>query len=67
MHSHSHFVKNLRYLIRRMCPRFGCCFGFGFFSRLTILEKYSEEENLTKAYEQRTERRMNIQLEECKK
>lgn len=31
------------------------------------MEKYSEEENLTKAYEQRTERRMNIQLEECKK
>lgn len=66
MHSHSRFLKNLKYLISRMCPGFGCCFAFVFF-RLTILEKYSEEVNLTKAYEQRTERRMNTQLEDCKK
>lgn len=73
MYSHSHFVKNLKYLISRM-PQvwdFYCLhviLGLGFFSRLTILENYREEEYLTKAHVQgRRERKMNIQLEECKK
>lgn len=46
----------------------GVIWGLGFFSRLTILEYYREEEYLTKAHVQgRRERKMNIQLEECKK